>query len=231
MPRADGYKTLPDDNDAGERTEDRGEAEADGAPTRREGTAAGAAPSSAGAGSTEAATAKDAGSEKQEGARKGDGDLGGLPTAEGVFVGDPVAQSLYPNPAPVITPVSHQYNLNSQASQGRPPSGVSITTGGHHVVTSAAGGMHHTVFLVDPRGFYAWGRVPQAFVCNSCGFSGMTSAFTDPCSNAPILAAACCCLVGFWPCSFIPFLIPSLRDTVHQCPGCGLTVGRSQQFR
>ena len=54
MPRADGYKTLPDDNDAGERTEDRGEAEADGAPTRREGTAAGAAPSSAGAGSTEA---------------------------------------------------------------------------------------------------------------------------------------------------------------------------------
>lgn len=52
----------------------------------------------------------------------------------------------------------------------------------------------------------------------------------DPCSTAPVLAAACCCLLGLWPCSFIPFLIPDLRDTVHRCPSCHATVGRSRQF-
>ncbi|CAM9410346.1 unnamed protein product [Scytosiphon promiscuus] len=175
---------------------------------------------------------------------------GGLPTAEGVFVGDPVSQSAAafhtgggggggynrtPTRATVITSAPPAYSNDVAAAvaaanvAGGDGRGIAIPYQG-----GGGGAGQHTVIVMNaPAGhqFGEWGRLPQPFVCRACGYSGMSVAMTDPCSNMPILAAACCCLVGLWPCSFVPFLIPELRDTVHRCPNCQIAIGRSRQFR
>ncbi|CAM9915783.1 unnamed protein product [Ectocarpus fasciculatus] len=169
---------------------------------------------------------------KDPAASSADGGGGGeLPTAQGIFVGDPVSQSGYshappPARATVITsaPASYEHVAAAAVAAG----------GGRGIAVPSGGGGQHTVIVMNapPAGhhFGEWGRQPQAFVCRACGFTGLSLTATDPCSNMPILAAACCCLVGCWPCSFVPFLIPELRDTVHRCPNCHISVGRSRQF-
>lgn len=102
---------------------------------------------------------------------------------EGVFVGDPVPQSVYPTSAPMQTMMPHVSQDVEVAARG----GVTVTSGAHHVVTRIPGahhvvtrtpGTHQTVILLDPRRYYAWGRGPQPFVCNNCGFSGLSHTYT-----------------------------------------------------
>lgn len=94
---------------------------------------------------------------------------------EGVFVGDPVPQSGYQTsvPAPMETMVPHISQDVRVATRG----GVTVTAGAHHVVTRTPG-THQTIILVDPRRYYAWGRGPQPFVCNNCGYSGFSHTYT-----------------------------------------------------
>lgn len=120
---------------------------------------------------------------------------GGLPTAEGVFVGDPVSQSAAafhtgggsggynPTRATVITsapPPAYSNDVaaaiaaaNAAGGDGR---GIAIPYQG-----GGAGAGQHTVIVMNaPAGhqFGQWGRLPQAFVCRACGYSGMTIATT-----------------------------------------------------
>ncbi|CAB1118725.1 unnamed protein product [Ectocarpus sp. CCAP 1310/34] len=188
--------------------------------------------SSSGGGSSKATTTTAGREKKDPAASSADGGGGELPTAQGIFVGDPVSQSTPYHAAPpahatVITsaPASYDHVAAAAAAAAGDGRGIAVPSGG---------GGQHTVIVMNapPPGhqFGEWGRQPQAFVCRACGFTGLSLTMTDPCSNIPILAAACCCLVGCWPCSFVPFLIPELRDTVHRCPNCHVSVGRSRQF-
>lgn len=124
---------------------------------------------------------------------------GGLPTAEGVFVGDPVSQSTaYPTAA-----VSGNYNHNAAGAahatvitSAPPPTysnhvatgiaaasaiggaagrGIAIPQGG----AGSGGAGQHTLIVVNaPLGhqFGQWGRHPEPFVCRACGFSGLSAA-------------------------------------------------------
>ncbi|CAM9830490.1 unnamed protein product [Ectocarpus sp. 12 AP-2014] len=188
--------------------------------------------SSGGGGSSKATTTTAELEKKDPAASSADGGGGELPTAQGIFVGDPVSQSTPYHAAPparatVITsaPASYEHVAAAAAAAAGDGRGIAVPGGGSG---------QHTVIVMNapPPGhqFGEWGRQPQAFVCRACGFTGLSLTMTDPCSNMPILAAACCCLVGCWPCSFVPFLIPELRDTVHRCPNCHISVGRSRQF-
>ncbi|CAM9571960.1 unnamed protein product [Ectocarpus sp. 6 AP-2014] len=189
--------------------------------------------SASGGGGGSKATTTTAELEKKDPAASSAGGGGGeLPTAQGIFVGDPVSQSTPYHAAPparatVITSAPTSYEHVAAAA-------TAVAADGRGIAVPSGGGGQHTVIVMNapPPGhqFGEWGRQPQAFVCRACGFTGLSLTMTDPCSNMPILAAACCCLVGCWPCSFVPFLIPELRDTVHRCPNCHISVGRTRQF-
>eukprot|EP00752_Nemacystus_decipiens_P001550 g1518.t1 len=250
-----GYTSLPADSETGNAALDAEQSGGGAAAVR--GRTTGADESSVGA-RGDASSGKDSTSgstttKESPGAEKAgesaEKDLtGGLPVAEGVFVGDPVTQSTYGasggggggggiyNPsapqATVITsaPPGYQNHVVAASAAAAAAGGGD----GRGIAMPHQGTGQHTVIVMNgPPGhqFGEWGREPQLFVCRACGFSGLTATMTDPCSNMPILAAACCCLIGLWPCSFVPFLIPELRDTVHRCPNCHLPVGRSRQFR
>ncbi|CAM9675973.1 unnamed protein product [Ectocarpus sp. 13 AM-2016] len=189
--------------------------------------------SGGGGGSSKATTTTAELEKKDSAASSADGGGGELPTAQGIFVGDPVSQSTPYHAAPparatVITSAPASYEHVAAAAAA------AAAGDGRGIAVPSGGGGQHTVIVMNapPPGhqFGEWGRQPQAFVCRACGFTGLSLTMTDPCSNMPILAAACCCLVGCWPCSFVPFLIPELRDTVHRCPNCHISVGRSRQF-
>lgn len=121
---------------------------------------------------------------------------GGLPTAEGVFVGDPVSQSTAafhtggggggygrtPTRATVITSAPPAYSNNVAAAvaaanaAGGDGRGIAIPYQG-----GGGGPGQHTVIVMNaPAGhqFGQWGRLPQPFVCRACGHSGMTVAVT-----------------------------------------------------
>eukprot|EP00903_Cladosiphon_okamuranus_P016545 g15263.t1 len=248
-----GYKSLPADSSAvseGPPTPDAEQpaAEAAGGPAaaavggsmsaagaergsfgEREGPAPGRDATSGGGSRKEASGAGTAGESDGKDANP----TGGLPVTEGVFVGDPITQSSYGT----LSGGGGAYSPSApQATIVTAPAAAAATAGGdgRGIAMPHQGTGQHTVIVMNaPPGhqFGEWGRDPQPFVCRACGFSGFTATMTDPCSNMPILAAACCCLVGLWPCSFVPFLIPELRDTVHRCPNCHIPVGRSRQFR
>lgn len=203
---------------------------AEGVAPEQEGHAAG------GGGSTKNKANSEAKRKKRGAEREKEGtDLtGGLPTTEGVFVGSPVTrQSEYSMPrmprtvAPHTGPTVLAPSGDSRVDLGSSPPPYNPGGG----ATGRSG--QHTVIVVNTANSGApwemWGPHPQQIVCPSCSFAGYTRVVQDPCSAAPLLAAACCCLVGLWPCSFIPFLVPDIRDTVHRCPNCNIIVGRSRQ--
>lgn len=121
--------------------------------------------------STGARNAQEAG----DGRGKGDADLtGGLPTAEGVFVGSPIDQSSLYQPGAGM--LQHQATVVTSA----PPAYGSSrgAAGASAVVTSTDGrpNSSHTVILVNNPGYGEWGRAPQPFACRACGFSGYSNA-------------------------------------------------------
>lgn len=119
----------------------------------------------------------------------------GLPTAEGIFVGAPVAQSSYhastvswPSGAHsdsssaatvAAAPPSYNAHVAATVSQGgRGPRGgaVVVVPGGQVGGGVGPGGDHRTVILVNnPRFMEQWGRQPQPFTCQSCAFTGFSS--------------------------------------------------------
>lgn len=150
-------------------------------------------------------TTSDAASVRKKSSSPSGGDksidpTGGLPTAEGVFVGDPVSQSTaYPTAtvsgnydhhhaasaahANVITSApaptySNHVATAAAAAMGGAGTGIAIPQGG----AGGVGGMgQHTVIVMNaPPGhqFGEWGRQPQPFVCRACGYAGLSAAVT-----------------------------------------------------
>lgn len=61
--------------------------------------------------------------------------------------------------------------------------GYQVAGGGAGGRVGAAGGVggsggHHTVIVVNSPGYAEWGREPQPFVCQGCGYSGFSQTFT-----------------------------------------------------
>ena len=142
-----------------------------------------------------AAAAAAGGSSDSSAKSKTDNDpTDGLPTAEGVFVGAPITQSscshaptvsgAWPsgvhsnsNAAVVAAPPSYNAHVGAASSQGG-GGAVVVVPGGQQMggVGAGPGGEHRTVFLVNnPRFMEQWGRQPQPFTCQSCGFTGFSS--------------------------------------------------------
>lgn len=151
-------------------------------------------------GRTAAAAAAAAGASRDSSAKsKTDVDpTDGLPTAEGVFVGAPVTQSSYSDAATVsgawpsgadsntsaavvAAPPSYNAHVTAASSQSRGGArggAVVVVPGGQQMggVGAGPGGEHRTVILVNnPRFMEQWGRHPQPFTCQSCGFTGFSS--------------------------------------------------------
>lgn len=116
---------------------------------------------------------------------------GGLPVAEGVFVGDPVTQSSYglagggggaynasAAQATVITsaPPAYQNHVAAAAAAAAATGG-----DGRGIAIPHQGSGQHTVIVMNGaqgQQFGEWGREPQPFVCRACGFSGLTATMT-----------------------------------------------------
>lgn len=161
-----------------------------------------------GANKTSTTSAHAASNEKASplsGADKKTDPTGGLPTAEGVFVGDPVSQSTaYPTAA-----VSGNYDHHRHTAGTSPAAHATVITSApqptysNHVATGIAaaaamggsgtaiaipqggagggGSGQHTVIVMNNapgHQFGEWGRQPQLFVCRACGYSGLSAAVT-----------------------------------------------------
>lgn len=108
---------------------------------------------------------------------------GGLPVAEGVFVGDPVTQSAYgASAAPqatVITsapPPAYQTHVVAASAAAAAAGG----DGRGIAIPHQESGQHTVIVMNGPPGhqFGEWGREPQSFVCRACGFAGLTATMT-----------------------------------------------------
>lgn len=142
-----------------------------------------------------AAAAAAAGTEKADASSKSNPVIdptGGLPTAEGVFVGSPIAQTSY-SQAPTVSgawasgtqsnagivagPPSYNAHVTAAAGGGAGGGAVVVMPGGAQIggLGRGPGGENRTVILVNSPRFFEWGRQPQPFTCQSCSFSGFSS--------------------------------------------------------
>lgn len=193
MASRSGYKSLPDsaaEEDA--RTADAEQPQQVAAAGARrpaapgkgedppEGGGKGSGGSASGGGGSKATTTTAELEKKDPAASSADGGGRELPTAQGIFVGDPVSQSTPyhatpPARATVITsaPASYEHVAAAAGAAAGDGRGIAVPSGG---------GGQHTVIVMNapPPGhqFGEWGRQPQAFVCRACGFTGLSLTMT-----------------------------------------------------
>ena len=72
----------------------------------------------------------------------------------------------------------------------------------------------------------SFGYSPVQCVCPNCRNNIVTVVDNSP-SGASWLACGLLCLVGFWPCAFLPLCLPGCGVTTHSCPVCNAVLSRS----
>eukprot|EP00699_Malawimonas_sp_californiana_P000949 EC714628.1.p2 GENE.EC714628.1~~EC714628.1.p2 ORF type:complete len:143 (+),score=15.08 EC714628.1:59-487(+) len=79
--------------------------------------------------------------------------------------------------------------------------------------------------LVQP---VRYGPIPQPLICQYCHFDGVSQ--TRPKTGIMTwIAMGGLCLVGCWPCVWIPLVVDALKDVEHVCPQCAQVVGIYQR--
>ncbi|XP_038065685.1 tyrosine-protein phosphatase non-receptor type 23-like [Patiria miniata] len=136
----------------------------------------------------------------------------GYPAQPGPQPGGYPAQ---PGPQPVGYPVQAQPQPLGPGQAGQPQGTV--------VITQPAA----TTFVTVPTQRFT--SLPQIMQCTNC-HKTVTTETPKEIGAAVWVIVGWICLVTVWFCfcflAFIPFCIPSLKDTVHTCPECKFTLGK-----
>ena len=73
-----------------------------------------------------------------------------------------------------------------------------------------------------------WGMMPTSMTCPNCHNHVSTTTRTEVGGYA-ILWAIILFFFACWPCCLIPFCMRDCQDTVHNCPSCGVELGRNRR--
>ncbi|KAJ8726877.1 hypothetical protein PYW08_015274 [Mythimna loreyi] len=69
------------------------------------------------------------------------------------------------------------------------------------------------------------GSDPALVVCPSCRHQIVTNTLVRPSLKTHLWALGLC-LIGFWPCIFIPYCSPACMNVDHYCPNCNAYIGK-----